>query len=74
MCLVVVVVRRYIYRFPHIPYILLFVSTLFCSSIPTYCSFKKNVFVLVPVHFCYLFNNFSRSINKHKGGAHAPEG
>ena len=40
------------------------VSALFCSSIPTFCS---NVFVLVPVHFCNLCNNFLRSINKHKG-------
>ena len=31
-----------VYRFPHIPTPL--VSVLFCSSIPTFCSFKKNVF------------------------------
>ena len=46
MCLVDVVVRRYIYFL-----ILLIptplVSALFCSSIPTFCSLKKNVFVLV---------------------------
>ena len=24
----------------------------FCSSIPTFCSLKKNFFVLVPVFFC----------------------
>ena len=44
------VVRRY--RFPHF-LILLFptplVSVLFCSSIPTFCSFLKMFFVLVPV-------------------------
>ena len=30
------------------------VSAHFCSSIPTFCSFKKMFFVLVPVHFCSL--------------------
>ena len=46
-----VVVRRYIYFL-----ILLIptplVSVLFCSSIPTFCSFKTFFFVLVPVLFC----------------------
>ena len=28
------------------------VSVLFCSSIPTFCSFKKMFFVLVQVLFC----------------------
>ena len=28
------------------------VSVHFCSNIPTFCSFKKNFFVLVPVLFC----------------------
>ena len=28
------------------------VSVLFSSSIPTFCSFKKMFFVLVPVLFC----------------------
>ena len=28
------------------------VSVLFCSSIPTFCSFKNIFFVLVPVLFC----------------------
>ena len=48
-----VVVRRYIdflillIPTPH-------VSVLFCSSIPTFCSFKKMFFVLVPV----LFKNY----------------
>ena len=45
------VVRRYIDFF-----ILLIptplVSVLFCSSIPTFCSFKKMFFVRVPVLFC----------------------
>ena len=45
-----VVVRRYIdFLILLIPTPL--VSVLFCSSIPTFCSFKKNVFVLVPVLF-----------------------
>ena len=56
-----------VYRSPHITYPYSFVSALFCSSISTFCSFKNNFFVLVPVLFCNLFNNFSRSINKHKG-------
>ena len=66
MCLVGVVVRRYI------DFLLLptpFVFALFCSSIPTFCPFFVLFFVLVPVHFCNLFNIkfFSRSINKHTG-------
>ena len=45
MCLVGVVVRRCI------DFLILLISTplvsaLFCSSIPTFCSFYKNVFVL----------------------------
>ena len=28
------------------------VSILFCSSIPTFCSFLKMLFILVPVLFC----------------------
>ena len=38
--LVGVVVRRYIRRFPHILIPTPLVSALFCSSIPTFCSFK----------------------------------
>ena len=36
-----VVVRRYIYRFPHTIYLSLLLLYLFffCSSIPTFCSF-----------------------------------
>ena len=33
-----------VYRFPHITYPYSLVSVLFCSSIPTFCSFKKKVF------------------------------
>ena len=48
--LVGVVVRRYIdFLILLIPTPL--VSVLFCSSIPTFCSFKKCCFVLVPVLF-----------------------
>ena len=42
-----VVIRRCSYRFPHSTNPL--VSVLFCSSIPTFCSFLKMFFVLVPV-------------------------
>ena len=46
-----VVVRRYI------DFLILFIPTplvavLFCSNIPTFCSFKKMFFALVPVLFC----------------------
>ena len=45
------VVRRYIdYLILLIPTPLVFV--LFYSSIPTFCSFKKMFFVLVPIIFC----------------------
>ena len=55
--LVDVVVRRYIdFLILLIPTPL--VSVLFCRSIPTFCSFFKMFFVLVPVHFCNLFYNF----------------
>ena len=55
-----------VYRFPHTTYP--YSSVLFCSSIPTFCSFKKMVFLLVPVLFVitfYVLNNFSRNINTH---------
>ena len=57
MWLVGVVVRRYI------DFLILLIptpleSSLFGSSNPTFCSFFKMIFVLVPVHFCNLFNNF----------------
>ena len=46
-----VVVRRYIdFLILLIPTPL--VSVPFCSSIPTFCSFRKNFFVLVPILFC----------------------
>ena len=41
-----------VYRFPHITYPTPLVSALFCCSIPTFCSFLKMFFVLVPVLFC----------------------
>ena len=64
VCLVGVVVRRYIDFLIHVLLIPTpLVSVLFCSSIPTFCSFFLMFFVLVPVLFCNLCNNFSRSIN-----------
>ena len=46
-----VVVRRYIdFLILLIPTPIVFV--LFCSSIPTFCSFNKMFFLLVPVLFC----------------------
>ena len=55
-----VVVRRYIdfliLLIPPTP----LVSVLFCSSIPTFCSFKKMCFVLAPLLFVvkfYVLNN-----------------
>ena len=49
-----VVVRRYIdFLILLIPTPLL--SVLFCSSIPSFCSFKKMFFVLVPVLFVIKF-------------------
>ena len=54
MWLLGVVVRRYIdFLILLIPTPL--VSVLFCSSIPTFCSFKKMFFVLVPVLFKITF-------------------
>ena len=48
-----VVVRRYIdFLIVLIPTPL--VSVLFCSSIPTFCSFNKMFFVLVPILLCNL--------------------
>ena len=45
-----------VHRFPHTTYL---VSVLFYSSIPTFCSFFKMFFVLVPVLFLiYVLNNF----------------
>ena len=43
-----VVVRRY--RFPHIIFPTPLVSVLFCSSIPTFCSFLKMFFVLIYIY------------------------
>ena len=36
-----------VYRYPNITYPTPLVSALFCSSIPTFCSFFKMFFVLV---------------------------
>ena len=53
MRLVGVVVRRYIdFLILLIPTPL--VSVLFCSSITTFCSFKKMFFVLVPGNYGHL--------------------
>ena len=41
-----VVVRRYVYRFPHTTYPYSSCICSFCSSIPTFCSFLKMFFVL----------------------------
>ena len=58
MCLVGVVVRRYIdFLILLIPTPL--VSALVCSSILTFVIIFLMFFVLVPVHFCNLLNNFS---------------
>ena len=35
------------------------VSALFCSSIPTFCSFKKYFSFLFQYFFCNLCNNFN---------------
>ena len=65
MCLVGVVVRRYIdFLILLIPTPL--VSALFCSSIPTFCSLKCFSFLFQYIFVIYLII-FSRSINKHKG-------
>ena len=49
-----------VYRFPHITYpYSSCICPFFCSSILTFCSFLKMFFILDPVHFCNLFNNFS---------------
>ena len=48
-----VVVRRYIgFLILLIPIYSSCICFFFCSSIPTFCSFKKIFFVLVAVHFC----------------------
>ena len=42
------------------------VSVLFCSSIPTFCSFKK-IFSFLFQYIFVIYLIFSRSISKHKG-------
>ena len=44
-----------IYRFPHSTYPTPLVSVLFYSSIPTYCSLKKKLFVLYSLSSHYTF-------------------
>ena len=71
MCLVGVVVRRYIdFLILLIPTPL--VSTLFCSSIPTFCSFFFSFSFLVQYIFVIYLNIFLRSINKHTGDYGCP--
>ena len=41
-----------VHRFPHTTYPYSSCICSFCSSIPTFCSFLKMFFVLVPVLFC----------------------
>ena len=42
-----------VYRFAHTTYpYSSCICSFFCSSIPTFCSFLKMFFVLVPVLFC----------------------
>ena len=43
-----------VYRYPHSTYPPL-VSVLFCSNIPTFCSFLKMFFILVPVLFVIFY-------------------
>ena len=48
-----------VYRFPHITYPY---SSCICSCLqqhPYFCYYILMFFVLVPVHFCNLLNNFS---------------
>ena len=57
VCLVGVVVRRYI------DFLILLIATplvsaLFCSSIPTFSSLKKFFFRFCSSTFCNVFNNF----------------
>ena len=61
-----------VYRFPHTPPL---VSVLFCSSIPTFCSFLKCFSFLFQSFFVitfYVLNNFSRNINTHTGNYGRP--
>ena len=56
----------HVYRFPHTTYPTPLVTVLFYSSIPTFGSFKKMFFILVPVLFVikfYILIFFWRSIN-----------
>ena len=48
-----------VYRFPILLIPTPLVSAPFCSSIPYFLFIFLMFFVLGPVHFCSLFNNFS---------------
>ena len=66
-----------VYRFPHTtyPYSSCTYLFFFTAASPTFCSFLKMFFVLVPVLFCnkfYVLNNFWRSINTHTGNYGRP--
>ena len=56
-----------VYRFPHSTYPYSSCICSFYSSIPTFCSFKKNCFSFLFQYFFvitfYVLNNFPRSIN-----------
>ena len=72
MCLVGVVVRRYIYRFPHItyPYSSCIYLFLFAAASLLFVHFLKRFSFLFQYFFVikfYVLNNFFRSINTHTG-------
>ena len=57
-----------VYRFPHIAYPYSSCICSFCSSIPTFCSFKKCFSILFRYFFVtkfYVLKFFSHSINTH---------
>ena len=64
VCLVGVVVRRYI------DFLILLIPTPLVSAL--FCSFKKMFFVLVPVHFVIYLIIFSCNINTHAGDYGCP--
>ena len=59
----------HVYRFPHITYPYSSCIFFFLQQCPTFCSFKKMFFVLVPVLFVIKFyaKKILRSINTHTG-------
>ena len=54
-----------VYRFPHITYPYSSCICSFCSSIPTFCSFKKMFFILVPKLFVIYVIVFFAQYNTH---------